>query len=292
MKIFEKIIKLLAKCGIFFNNIKIHGLKYDGVRTSKPLKEFLFDKNFQIEMFIFLKSLSYNSMIDAGAYFGYFSIYFNKVHNNSEVVAFEADIDNYLKLNQFIKANASKVKAYNEAISDIEGELVFYKPAYKGTTKHPTHGQIGDPQKDKVNLHKGKHFIKRTVKTRPLKDIIGEFAKGHTLLKLDIEGYEEKVLRSIEKELIDLNNLDIIVELLINNKNTTDIFSFLTNCGYRGYLMTNAGLVAEDRPLVLPKANQNPQNQKLRTVWKNHFFTKKSASEIRKINIDAYNYHI
>jgi FkbM family methyltransferase len=288
----KRIKKLLAYFGIFSNNIKIHGIKYDGVRTSKALQGFFLNKNFEIEMFIFLKSLAYDSMIDAGAYFGYFSIYFNKIHKSAEVVAFEADIDNYNRLNHFIKANASTVKAYNQAVGDVKGEIDFYKPAYDGTTKYPTHGQIGDPLKDEANLYKGKRYIKRTVKTKPLKDIISEFANGHTLLKLDIEGYEEKALRSVEKELMHLNDLDIIVELMINDTNASDIFSFMTNCGYSGYLMTNAGLVAEDRPLVMPYANQNPQDQKLRTVWKNHFFTKKSASEIRKINIDAYNYHI
>ena len=288
----KKIIKLLAYFGIFPNTVQFHGLKYVGVRDSKALQEFCLNKNNEIEMFIFLKSVTYESMIDAGAYFGYFSIYFDKMHRNSEVVAFEADADNYARLNHFIKANASNVKAYNEAVGDIEGEIDFYKPAYAGTTKYPTHGQIGDPSKEKTNLYKDKKYIQRTVKIKPLKDIISEFANGRTLLKLDIEGYEEKALRSVKEELMDLNDLDIIVELMINDTNAADIFSFLTDCGYNGYLMTNAGLVAEERPLVLPKASQNPQDQKLRTVWKNHFFTKKSASEIRKINIDAYNYNI
>lgn len=284
--------KLCAYFGIFPNNINIHGIKYDGVRNSKALQEFFLNKNFEIEMFIFLKSLEYDSMIDAGAYFGYFSIYFNKIHKNANVVAFEADIDNYNRLKYFIRANSSTVNAYNKAVGDVDGEIDFFKPAYYGTTKYPTHGQIGDPSKDETNLNKGKHYIKSTVKTQPLKDIINEFANGHTLLKLDIEGYEERALSSIKKELMHQNDLDIIVELMINDTNAADIFSFLTNCGYNGYLMTNAGLVAEDRPLVMPKPNQNPQDQKLRTVWKNHFFTKKSASEIRKINMNAYNYHI
>jgi len=288
----KKIIKLLTYLGIFPNKIELHGLKYDGVRNSIALQQFFLNKNFEIEMFIFLKALTYDSMIDAGAYFGYFSIYFNKVHKNAKVVAFEADIDNFARLKYFIEINASKVKAYNQAVGDIEGEIDFYKPAYYGATKYPTHGQIGSPAEDQTNLYKDKHYIKRTVKTKPLSDIISEFANGHTLLKLDIEGYEETTLRSVEKQLKHLNDLDIIVEIMINDKNAADVFSFLMNCGYSGYLITNAGLVAEDRPLVLPKANQNPQDQKLRTVWKNHLFTKKTASEIREINIDAYNYHI
>ena len=44
-------------------------------------------------------------------------------------------------------------------------------------------------------------------------------------------------------------------------------------------LFTNAGLVYEERPLTFPK----PEN-KNRTIWKNHFFTKKDITEIKEIS--------
>ena len=101
----KKIIRLLAYFGIFLDNLKIHGINYSGVKNSKVLQEFYLNKNTEIEMFIFLKSVNYDSMIDVGAYFGYFSIYFDKIKENSKVVAFEADSDNFTMLKQFINSN-------------------------------------------------------------------------------------------------------------------------------------------------------------------------------------------
>ena len=56
---------------------------------------------------------------------------------------------------------------------------------------------------------------------------------------------------------------------------------------YNGFLITNAGLVSESRPLTLPKPDRNN-----RTLWRNHFFTKKSISEIKKFSIEHYGYWI
>ena len=79
---------------------------------------------------------------------------------------------------------------------------------------------------------------------------------------------------------------------MINDTNSLEVFNLLQDCGYKGYLITNAGLVAEDRPLVLPKPNADPHENKLRTLWKNHFFTKRSSQEIKKLNLSIYKYNI
>ena len=52
--------------------------------------------------------------------------------------------------------------------------------------------------------------------------------------------------------------------------------------------LTNAGFVEEQRPLTLPKYDNF--NEKLRTCWKNHFFTKKNK-EIKK-SLKNFNYFI
>ncbi|MBT5400011.1 hypothetical protein HOL24_05660 [bacterium] len=57
--------------------------------------------------------------------------------------------------------------------------------------------------------------------------------------------------------------------------------------GYTGYLITNAGLVKEDRPLTLPRPNRSD-----RTLWRNHFFTKKPISEIEQFSIKNYGHWI
>jgi len=242
-------------------------------------------------MFILLRSIKYDSMIDVGAYFGYFSIYLDLVQQ-AEVIAYEADIDNFKQLQFFISYNNSKVKAFNNAVGDVVDEINFFKPTCQESGKFPSHGQIGDPSKDSNNLYKNLKYTKQSVKMLPLKDIIELHLKGKTLLKIDIEGYEEKALRSAQNLLKQLKDIDLIVEIMINDTNSLEVFNLLQDCGYKGYLITNAGLVAEDRPLVLPKPNADPHENKLRTLWKNHFFTKRSSQEIKKLNLNIYKYNI
>ena len=69
-----------------------------------------------------------------------------------------------------------------------------------------------------------------------------------------------------------------------------EIFNLMIDCGYESYLLTNAGFVEEKRPLTLPKYDNF--NRKLRTCWKNHFFTKKNKEEIKKRSLKHYNYFI
>ena len=44
--------------------------------------------------------------------------------------------------------------------------------------------------------------------------------------------------------------------------------------------MTNKGLIKEFKPLTIPK----PKIKSSRTIWRNHFFTKKPEHLINKIN--------
>ena len=147
-------------------------MAFDGVKKSKALQAFYLNKNTEIEMFILFEHLNYQTFIDAGAYFGYFSIYAKKLKPDANVAAYEADIDNFNSLRHYIKVNNVTIDAENLAVGDEYGEVEFYKPAYSGTTSYPTHGQIGDPNDEKENLYKGKKHIRRSVKMIPLEDIV------------------------------------------------------------------------------------------------------------------------
>ena len=111
-----------------------------------------------------------------------------------------------------------------------------------------------------------------------------------TLIKLDLEGYELPVLQSAAKTLTDRSDIDLIVEIMINDTDKDQIFSFLMGMGYNGYLITNAGLVREDRPLTLPY--HSSRNKTQRTCWKNHFFSKRPPSDIEAFSHAAYGYYI
>ena len=289
----NKFSKFLAYLGWFPNKFQFHGMHYNELKSSKALQEFYKNKNTEIEMFLLIEGLDFKSMIDCGAYFGYFSIYSDKIKNNLNVVAFEADKDNFERLNYFVDLNFSKVKTYNKAIGGKTEKVEFFKPIYKNISKYPAHGQVGDPKLQESNPYKDRKFKKYSVEMISLSEVLNEFALDKTLLKLDIEGKEKEALQSIYKDLKARSDLDLIIELMINDDDSFDIFNLIRSCGYDSYLITNAGLVAEkDHPLILPKPNESPKEKKLRTLWRNHFFTKRSSSEIKKLNLLTFGYNI
>ena len=292
-KIFKSILlkKLISKFGIYFNDIDIHGLKFNNVKYSS-LKDFYFNQNLEIETFKLLKHSNYDTFIDLGAYFGYFSIYSKNKANIKNVFAYEASSYNFNQLKKFAELNNAEVKCVNKAVGEKTGTVKFYKPIYNKSEKFPSHGQINNPNHDKTNLYFDKKFEEYEVEMISLTEIIEKNLLGPTLIKLDIEGYEEKSLRSIEKDLKSQNQIDLLVEILINDQNKLSIFNFLKSLGYDAYLLTNAGLVYEDRPLTLPKPYKDSSTGYLRTLWKDHFFTKKNKEEIIELNNKIFKYNL
>ena len=86
----EKLRRLLAAYfGFFGKNVLIHGLTFSSVKESRALQEFYLNKNFEIEMFKLIEGFGYQSFIDLGAYFGYFSIFAKAKANIENVIAYE-----------------------------------------------------------------------------------------------------------------------------------------------------------------------------------------------------------
>ncbi len=292
-KIFDSLLfkKFASKFGFYFNDIKIHGLKFNDVKYSS-LKDFYFNKNLEIETFKFLKGCHYETFIDLGAYFGYFSIYAKVKSNIKNVFAYEASSYNFKQLKKFTKLNNAEIVLINKAVGEKSGNVKFYKPTYDKNEKFPSHGQLTDPKLDKTNLYFKKEFQTEKAEMIPMQEIFKNNVKGLTLIKLDIEGYEEKSLRSIENELKLSHKVDLLVEILINDKNKISLFNFLKSLGYNSYLLTNAGLIFEDRPLTLPKPYGDTSKGPLRTLWKDHLFTKKGKDEIKELNNKIFMYNV
>ncbi|MDA7459784.1 hypothetical protein N9A41_00565 [Candidatus Pelagibacter ubique] len=92
--------KIASKFGFFFNSIRIHGIKFTDVKSSS-LKDFYFNPNLEIESFKLLKGSDYETFIDIGAYFGYFSIYAKINTKIKNIIAYEASPYNFKQLKNF-----------------------------------------------------------------------------------------------------------------------------------------------------------------------------------------------
>ena len=223
----DKVKRFFALLGVFGDQVNIQGLNYSSVRKSKVLQEFYLNPNNEIEMFKLIKGFGYQSFLDFGAYFGYFSLYAIKIAKIQNVIAYEADPDNFSQIVKFAKKNLVELEAINKAVGDVVGEIEFFKPVYKGTTKFPSHGQIGDPNSDSNNLYRGREYRKFLVTMDSIENIVNDKVDGLSLIKLDIEGFEERCLRSIEEFLKRAEEVDLLVEIMINDSNKNEVFSFL-----------------------------------------------------------------
>lgn len=138
-------------------------------------------------------------IIDCGSHIGLSILYFKKIYPDSKIIGFEPSPENFQILQKNIKENKlSNVKVFNYALSDKEGVTDLHvsfdqnDPWTWGDTI--IYDMWGDENKDK----------KVSIRTVKLSKYIN---KPVDLIKVDIEGSEQKVLEEIENKLHFVNEI-------------------------------------------------------------------------------------
>ena len=149
---------------------------------------FLFRDIFVRQEYLFRTDNKSPLILDCGANIGLATIYFKWLYPDSEIHAFEPDLDTFKMLKQNIEINNYKnVFLYNSAVSDFNGTLDFYiDKSRPGSLVMST---IFDRlPKDKIE-----------VESISLSDFIASKLNNRKidLLKMDIEGAEHSVLNNI-----------------------------------------------------------------------------------------------
>lgn len=140
-------------------------------------------------------------IIDCGSHIGLSVLYFKKLYPNAKIVAFEPNPLTFKLLQKNIFQNKLRdVKLINVAVFDKNGNIDFYVDK---NTENPW----GWGDSAVIN----KWYSVDTAKTIKVKAItLSQFIKPKVdLLKLDIEGVEERVLRSIEDKLKNIKEIMI-----------------------------------------------------------------------------------
>jgi FkbM family methyltransferase len=226
------------------------------------------------------------AFFDVGANIGIYSILTELYHPKIKVVSVEPFPKNIEYIKNVKKINLLNFELIEKAIDRESGEKkTFYFPTAKNSSKLASSASL-------INSFKGTggifdHISYETVEvvTTTLNSIVSPY-RDSCLIKLDCEGNELRILES-SIPILERSNVDFIVEIMINDKDKHDVFSIMKKHGYKGFLITNAGLVCEERPLTFPYPEK-----KNRTIWKNHFFTKKDISEIKDVSEKYYGYWI
>lgn len=167
-------------------------------------------------------------IIDCGSHIGLSILYFKTIYPKSKILGFEPNPDNYKILCKNVKNNNLKnVKVFNYALSDEEKNVNLHASFDEDTpwTWGDTiiYNMWGDGDNDK----------KIPVKTVKL----SKFINSHVdLIKVDIEGAEQKVLQEVETK---LNLVDKIImeyhgtKTSIKVNDYTVIRSILTKHGFK-----------------------------------------------------------
>ncbi len=128
-------------------------------------------------------------IIDCGSNIGLSVIYFKYLYPEARIVAFEPDPEIFQLLEFNVNAfNFQGIELHRKAISDFEGEMTFWQEGSVGGRLHtdPRDGKLIDVQV--ISL---RSFLKDPV----------------TLLKIDIEGAELKVLENCSDLLVHVEYL-------------------------------------------------------------------------------------
>jgi len=258
---------------------------YAPIRRQSRLLDQLVDQGIwsyepELSHFIFANPFGYERFVDGGAHIALFSTLAECSGKYRNITAIEASPVAAAYIRAFEQRNGLKFTLDECALGEGSGRLTFEIP--ETGYAMPSHAALSVSA-----LYREQTRRQVEVASRRLADFL---EAGHTLVKLDCEGAEETILKAARGVLRERGDIDLIIEIMINDANKEAVFGLMREMGYNAYLMTNAGLVREERPLTLPVQGAIPEQGRSRTGWRNHLFTKKPAGLVEAASRDLYGY--
>jgi FkbM family methyltransferase len=290
--IYGKLLELLMSYGLIQNktfivnnkSITFHELGRNNLLKSIVINGFESHENETIRL---IKKYNWEmiNFYDIGSNIGHYAVIASLYCKDANVTAVEPFPLNAEYIDKLKDYNNLSFTLIKKAADSVTGEIKdFYFPISKNSSKLPGTGTLINSFKGSGGVYDNLPFKVVKVETITLDDLTRD-SKGGSLIKMDCEGNEFNILKS--SNLLLRDNVDFIIEIMINDLDKNEVFNLMKGHGYNGFLITNAGLIQENRPLTLPKPDRND-----RTLWRNHFFTKKPISEIKQFSIDNYGHWI
>ena len=187
-------------------------------------KHILFDNFYEKEDLILIKNsfsnkIKNSSFIDIGSNVGNHTIFFK--NNFKNIYSFEPQRTTYkiLKLNT---EPFNHIKTFNYGIDTEEREITFYIP-------NSNNGMGRSSKIEGENVRKEKVFL------RPIEDFL---IKDVGFIKIDVEGNEYPVLKSLKKTLTKDKPI-IGFELNTDNPKKNKLFEFLRKNNYKTFLVNS-----------------------------------------------------
>ena len=234
-----------------------------------------------------------DKFIDAGANIGFYSILGSIfLKKPVEIIAVEPFPENVRYIEKLKRINNFDFRLIDKAMGGSDGKaVVMYYPVSKSSSRLSSSASLINSFKGTDGVYGNLPYKTITVQTSTLPTLIGSNTSS-ALVKLDCEGSELEILET-SSAVLKRPNVDFIIEIMINDKDKNHIYKLMKSYGYDAYLITSAGFIKEDRPLTLPFQDRcDTYKDYKRTIWKNHFFTKRDPNAIKEASLTLYGYYI
>jgi FkbM family methyltransferase len=213
-KIYSRILNIILNSrGEFivkFKNVRLF------INVKDPIDKIIFYRNEYEEKQIkflsdWIKKNKPYIFIDIGANFGIYSLRISKLFKMLKVIAFEPVLTTFNKLKMNIKINnlGKRIKTYNVGLSNANGLKKMV--ALKRRNYIQSGGFSFNIPKRKLTNEEISQYNK-TLKG----DGVLKFKKKKIVVKIDVEGYENKVLLGI-KNLLKNNKILLQIEIFDDN---------------------------------------------------------------------------
>lgn len=210
------------------DRIQRHVLMYGGYRTEHRHKDFMIGRIQPGQV-----------ILDIGGHAGYYTLLFAKyAGRKGRVFAFEPNPDNHAILEKNVKRNGfDNVELRREVVSDTSGPIQLYLPHRENTGNGSLYASsdtaFGNIEVEAINPD-------RFFQDRGIEKI--------DLIKIDVEGHEENVLRGLTHYLslparacpevfVEVNKLT----LRRAGKSPEQIFQLMESMGYSAYRIEEGG---------------------------------------------------
>ena len=213
-KIYSRILNTILNSKeefiVNFKNIRLF------INIKDPIDKIIFYKNeYEEKQIKFLSGwIEKNKpeiFIDIGANFGVYSLRISKLFQMLKIIAFEPVLTTFNKLKMNIKINnlGKRIKTYNVGLSNTNGLKKMIARKRRGYIQSGGFS-FNLPQRklndeDVIQCHKSMKG-----------DEIIKFKKKEIVIKIDVEGYENKVLLGI-KNLLKNNKILLQIEIFDDN---------------------------------------------------------------------------
>jgi FkbM family methyltransferase len=203
---------------------------FDVVRLRDNSSEFLFQPS-EANQFSWLQALDINTVIDIGAHHGEFARKILAILPHASVVSFEPQEVAFAQLTRNM-AGIPNFHAYHCALGDEEGRMIFHVNEFS-----PSSSLLSMTSLHKTAFPFTAGETSASVDVRRLDDVVGTLdLDDQILIKIDVQGYEEKVIVG-GQQLISRSRL-LIVEtsfqpLYEGQAFFDQIYSLLRNKGFQ-----------------------------------------------------------